>query len=227
MGAFQSNIAPAESSGLVHGLRIVMISDTHNEHKDVNVPNGDVLIHAGDYTRYGKLEDAVAFNDWLGTLSHRYKFVVNGNHEYNAPWKAEVRNIISNAVVLIDESAHISTPAGTDLVIYGVNFTWPVRGDENPLYTKIPSDVDILVCHGPAKGYVDGDKGCHLLTKRCEELILHQNSKLKLVVSGHIHLAYGQCCGSRSSKFSHVRFVNAAIAAGEGVPGHSPIVMDI
>jgi hypothetical protein len=42
--------------------------------------------HTGDFTRFGKEEDAIDFNQWLGTLPHTHKLVVNGNHEANAGW---------------------------------------------------------------------------------------------------------------------------------------------
>ena len=36
------------------------------------VPEGDILIHAGDFTNYGRREEAEKFNTWLGTLPHRW-----------------------------------------------------------------------------------------------------------------------------------------------------------
>ena len=34
-------------------VRIVCISDTHNRFRELRVPEGDILIHAGDITRRG------------------------------------------------------------------------------------------------------------------------------------------------------------------------------
>lgn len=93
------------------GLRIVMISDTHGRHADIDIrsPKGerpaDVLICAGDFTRYGRLSDAESFNEWIGKTAKTIpiKVVVNGNHEHNAPWKKDVRKILSNLVFLKDE----------------------------------------------------------------------------------------------------------------------------
>jgi len=31
-------------------MRIVCIADTHEKHKQVKLPEGDILIHAGDFT---------------------------------------------------------------------------------------------------------------------------------------------------------------------------------
>jgi hypothetical protein len=55
------------------GVRVVCISDTHAQHRGLVVPDGDILIHGGDYTSFGSLEHARDFNDWLGTLPHRHK----------------------------------------------------------------------------------------------------------------------------------------------------------
>ena len=34
-------------------LRVVVISDTHGMHRKVNVPDGDVLVHCGDFCGHG------------------------------------------------------------------------------------------------------------------------------------------------------------------------------
>lgn len=63
--------------------RIVCISDTHSmtSHMAKGVPDGDVLIHAGDFTRCGHMSEVRQFNKWLGTLPHKHKIVIAGNHE--------------------------------------------------------------------------------------------------------------------------------------------------
>jgi len=62
-------------------IRIVCISDTHNEHGGLEVPDGDILIHAGDFTKNGTLEEVVKFNTWLGKLPHQHKIIIAGNHD--------------------------------------------------------------------------------------------------------------------------------------------------
>ena len=43
-------------------MRIVCISDTHGRHKKLkNIPDGDVLIHAGDITPRGEIEHLGSF----------------------------------------------------------------------------------------------------------------------------------------------------------------------
>ncbi|PRP73183.1 hypothetical protein PROFUN_03497 [Planoprotostelium fungivorum] len=79
-------------------LRVVCISDTHTRHADLNVPDGDILIHSGesinsDIVKHSsRPEDLEDFNRWLGTLPHRYRLVTGGNHD----------KIIDNAGLDID-----------------------------------------------------------------------------------------------------------------------------
>lgn len=56
-------------------MRIVCISDTHGYHRRADVTAGDILVHAGDLTAHGTLEDVEFFNSWLGTLPHPYNCV--------------------------------------------------------------------------------------------------------------------------------------------------------
>jgi 3',5'-cyclic AMP phosphodiesterase CpdA len=65
-------------------MKIVCISDTHELHRELDVPAGDLLIHAGDFSFAQNSALRVAlrdFNGWLGELRHHYKVVVPGNHD--------------------------------------------------------------------------------------------------------------------------------------------------
>ena len=59
-----------ESSDGQKMISIVCISDTHGDHRALSdtIPSGEILIHAGDYSLYGKRDDAADFNVWLGEL---------------------------------------------------------------------------------------------------------------------------------------------------------------
>jgi len=178
------------------GLRIVCISDTHGKHRDLNVGDGDILIHAGDFTKFGRKEDAVDFNEWLGSLCFKTKIVVNGNHECNAEWQSAAGDMLTNAIFLKNSGCHVS-----GLHIFGTDFSWPMR-QESPMFAKIPPSVDIVVAHGPARGMVDANCGCKaLLWAMCR-------LRPRLVVSGHIHQAHGICRGFGTLRGT--TFVNAA-----------------
>ncbi|CEF63865.1 Calcineurin-like phosphoesterase domain, apaH type-containing protein [Strongyloides ratti] len=64
-------------------IRVVCISDTHNKLSDISscIPPGDILIHAGDFTNFGSIEEIKKFNNDLANLPHTYKIVIAGNHE--------------------------------------------------------------------------------------------------------------------------------------------------
>ncbi|RHZ34531.1 hypothetical protein DYB37_000092, partial [Aphanomyces astaci] len=104
-------------------LRVVFISDTHSLHDaPPPIPHGDVLVHGGDFTDTGDRDEVryvLAFNAFLGTLPHRYKIVIGGNHEctfdkayYKTHWKRyghpveydsdDVRSLLTNALYLED-----------------------------------------------------------------------------------------------------------------------------
>ena len=63
-------------------MRLVCISDTHNRHGALDVPEGDVLLHAGDLTAQGTREEIEAFGAWLAARPHPHKVVIAGNHDW-------------------------------------------------------------------------------------------------------------------------------------------------
>lgn len=42
---------------------------------------GDIFIHAGDFTYYGKDTDFIKFFNFLDQLKFKHKIVISGNHE--------------------------------------------------------------------------------------------------------------------------------------------------
>lgn len=63
-----------------HPIRVVCISDTHTL-KWPDVPDGDLLIHAGDLANDGSVREIQAAVDWLRSLPHPHKVVIGGNHD--------------------------------------------------------------------------------------------------------------------------------------------------
>lgn len=49
-------------------VRIVCMSDTHSltPHIKFDIPDGDIFIHAGDFTKCGRKEEVIEFNAWIG-----------------------------------------------------------------------------------------------------------------------------------------------------------------
>jgi predicted phosphohydrolase len=95
-------------------LTIVAISDTHQLHREVEVPPGDLLIHAGDFTMFSRSAAAILdFDEWLGELPHRWKIIIPGNHEFFLESDLSQRKLIGNATILIDEGIEIITSRRT------------------------------------------------------------------------------------------------------------------
>src|ERR1051326_8044265 len=87
-------------------MRLVIISDTHGYHRKLTLPAGDLLIHAGDFTRHGSDEDVAEFNDWLGTLPFPHKIIIAGNHDF--PFEIQDgKKLLTNAIYLQDSSVTI------------------------------------------------------------------------------------------------------------------------
>ena len=66
-------------------MRIVCISDTHGLHKKMEhlLPEGDILIHAGDCTNVGKENEIVDFVNWFQNLKgFDTKIFIAGNHDF-------------------------------------------------------------------------------------------------------------------------------------------------
>ncbi|GJE87350.1 metallophosphatase domain-containing protein [Phanerochaete sordida] len=59
--------------------RFVCISDTHD--RTFAVPDGDVLLHAGDLTESGTLVGMRGTVEWLAAMPHKIKIIIAGNHD--------------------------------------------------------------------------------------------------------------------------------------------------
>jgi Icc-related predicted phosphoesterase len=189
-------------------LTIVLISDTHELHREIEVPAGDILIHAGDFTMNSRsAEKLIDFNEWLGDLPHAHRVVIPGNHD-SVVEDPSRRALITNATLLINASVEIM-----GLKFWGSPAT-PLLGEafgvvsdmsRAKVYSLIPADTDILVTHGPPYGILDKapgsdrHEGCHQL------LAAVQTLKPMLHVFGHVHEAYG------TYSTDDTLFVNAAL----------------
>lgn len=65
---FKVKVRPPATPVAGNKARIVCMSDTHSliPHLKFDVPDGDIFIHAGDFTKCGQLEEVDEFNKWLG-----------------------------------------------------------------------------------------------------------------------------------------------------------------
>ena len=105
-------------------MRLAILGDTHEQHRDVDLPEVDLLIHAGDWTFFSKRMKAVEdFNDWLAEQPIRHgTALVPGNHEFYLEADPSRRSLTENATVLIGERFSVE-----DLNLWGSPVT-PLYG---------------------------------------------------------------------------------------------------
>jgi Icc-related predicted phosphoesterase len=205
-------------------MDLVFFGDTHELHREVKIPPGDVLICTGDFTMFSKSLRAIQdFDDWLGEQPHRCKLVVPGNHEFFLEADLRRRSLLSNALVLIDESVTIEGLRfyGSPMTpIYGGAFGKSSGPERKRHWAKIDDDTHILVTHGPPRGILDLTPGQQErigdpeLRSRVREL-----QSLRLHVFGHVHGAYGTVANDG------VTFANVALMGHLGELVHEPLVM--
>ncbi|MBB5320953.1 metallophosphatase domain-containing protein [Marinobacter oulmenensis] len=210
-------------------MKLICISDTHSLHRKLpELPEGDVLIHAGDGLGAGTLDDVEEFNDWLSSLPYRHRVVIAGNHDWafqEAPQAA--RAALTNAIYLEDEAVKIDgvTFWGSPWTPNFMDWAFMLKRGQ-PLAEKwqqIPADTDVLITHGPPMGF--GDQvdtglsyepvGCADLTDRLREL------NVKAHVFGHIHEGYGQY------QLGNTRLINASTCNVLYQPINPAIVVEL
>lgn len=232
-------------------IRFVCISDTHGkiEGSKLHMPPGDVLLHAGDFTQKGHMNEIQKFNSYLGALPYKVKVVIAGNHDLTfddniteaslrtfgvqkstvESYLSErglksVKQMLTSAIYLEDS---LVTVCG--IKIYGAPWQ-PVfcdwgfnlnRGEDIlKKWQTIPADLDILMTHGPPVGHGDLTGGNNNVG--CVELLntVQKRVKPKFHVFGHIHEGYGV------TSDGYTTFINASTCTRRYLPTNAPIVFD-
>lgn len=187
-------------------MRVVFTSDTHEQHYKLAVPDGDVFVHAGDFTMTGGRVWVESFNTWLGTLPHKHKIVIAGNHDrsfdidpMNALAYGQER--LPNATYLLNTGIEIDGVKfwGSPYTPFFSSDYWKFhydRAEGEAMWAKIPEGLDVLITHGPASKHLDMTlegvtAGCYDLHKRIGDLIKIDKAP-RYHVFGHIHEAYGR-----------------------------------
>lgn len=205
-------------------LRLVVLSDTHGLHDRLEVPPGDILIHAGDLSRRGDLHEVRAFDAWLARLEHRHKLVIAGNHDFCFERQPEAaRAALGHARYLEDEAVEIE-----GIRFYGSPwqpwfYDWAFnlqRGaDIRAKWQQIPDNTDVLITHGPPVG--QGDANAHGDAVGCADLLERvRQVQPRYHLFGHIHEAYGTTSDGTTT------FVNASTCNLGYRPVQPPVVLD-
>lgn len=186
-------------------MKIVAISDTHNRHNKLTIPECDLLIHAGDWSFRGKKSEVENFAHWLNKQTQCKEIVViPGNHELffekglpdSLIWFTEN---CPRAKLLIDSGCEIDGVKiwGSPVQPWFHDWAWNRSSFEiQKHWEKIPK-CNIVITHGPVYGildqarYADGSirtehLGCPYLYKKIKEI------KPDIHICGHIHGGHGE-----------------------------------
>lgn len=214
-------------------MKLVMISDTHERENEIVLPEGDILIHAGDITNKGSLIKLEAAVNWYKNQPHLHKIMICGNHDFcfENGLSTKARALVENAGIIYLEDSGIT--------IDGINFwgspiqpwfhNWAFnrqRGaDIKKHWDKIPDDTHVLITHGPPymirdeapRGFGEIENvGCADLLNRISDL-----NHLKVHIFGHIHNGYG------ITKIEQCSFVNASTCTERYEPTNKPLIVEI
>ena len=207
-------------------MKLILISDTHGRHDDVDIPDGDILIHAGDLSSRGREFEIDDFLDWFSNQPHKHKIFIAGNHDFF--FERENQETINskmpnNVIYLNDSGIEIEGVKIWGSPIQPEFYNWAFnreRGDEiKKHWDLIPLDTDVLITHGPPINILD--KTIRRKSVGCEELLIAVNHiKPKIHVFGHIHEAYGV------EIIDDTTFINASILNERYYYTNDPIIFD-
>ena len=216
-------------------MKIVALSDTHCQLSQVDVPDGDILVHCGDFTYFGEQKELIQFGKHLRKLPHKHKILVPGNHDLRLdvfhekyhPDAVKWINPDANTHILINEIVTIEgiTFFGSPMVpkisqwAFGRN---PLTKDM--IYQDIIHQIDsgwiqkphVVISHAPPSGILDEvDYGCPVLLDFITTL------KPKLHLFGHCHEGYGH------TKNEHTTFINVSTCNREYLPKNKPYIIEV
>jgi len=179
-------------------ITIAIISDTHNKHKQLNLPDADVIIHCGDFTSVGKEHEIRNFFKWYSKLEqYKHKIVIAGNHD----WLFETNSLLAKS--LVPKNVIYLEDSGVE--IEGIKFygtpvqrpfnNWAFNRPEEKLekhWQAIPDNIDVLITHSPPYSIMDlsiynGD--CCGSPSLYNEVV--ERIKPLVHLMGHIHDGYG------------------------------------
>ena len=136
-GGFSSSAAGRSWSEDV--VRIVCISDTHSLETYMQpIPDGDVLIHAGDFSNVGTFPEVVRFAEFVSQLPHPQKIVIAGNHDITMQpdfYRANGHRF----------HPHQFRSAGFDALQYSEKSQEAVRSSVSPSFTYLQDNSTLIV----------------------------------------------------------------------------------
>ncbi len=212
-------------------MKFTCISDTHQKHDEIEVPEADIVFHSGD-SNSGSLPRLRNFLEWFSELPHKHKVFIAGNHDWvfqrNHKKALEmVKEYEDKGVIYLQDEEIIlegikiyGSPQTPEFCNWAFNCWRTVEefyADNygqtydyiGKYWIKIPKDTDILLTHGPPNGILDKcpeSVGCELLLKIVKQIVP------KYHIFGHIHEGRGD------EIHEGIQFINASSLDGRYNP---------
>jgi Icc-related predicted phosphoesterase len=189
---------------------VCFIADTHRRHREIEIPDCDILIHCGDICSF-KQDDRETIQDidaWFAEQPAGKVLCVAGNHDFELEkegFEFEHADLLTDRMVEVAGLKIYGSPWCPDLP--GFAFYQSESGLKKK-WRMIPSDIDILVTHTPPRGVLDlpSSKSRHLGCPHLLQELLRVNPQIHAF--GHIHASAGEIeVDGRES-------INAAIVGG-------------
>lgn len=217
-------------------MRVVAFSDTHSYHRKIAIPDGDILICAGDITFRGELSVIEDFCNWMKALPHKNKVCIFGNHSLGMEYgykRPHALSMFKDAGIIYLENSETEIEG---IKTYGSPITpffnnWEFnrqRGKEIAReWEKIPDDTELLIVHTMPFGVLDkaprgegkySHEGCRDLLDRVGQL-----KKLKVFFGGHLHRDNNE----RPVVINGITFCNVSILNNKYEVANDPVVIDI
>ncbi len=217
--------------------RIVAISDTHGLQDSMvhPVPDGDLLIHAGDCTRNKGRASLRDFLTWFNHFPHPRKVLVAGNHDWAfEQWPDLARAMVKEVAPTVTYLQDSGTEA-CGLKIWGSPvqprfLDWAFNRDRGTdirrHWDMIPVDTDLLITHGPPKGYGDWSPYDRIHAGDDDLLDAIKRVQPRWHVAGHFHSGHGvqELVHPDGRK---TLIVNATTCDEAYHPVNPPIVLDL
>lgn len=182
-------------------LNIDCISDTHNRHKKIALPGGDILICSGDVSGRGESGEILSFLNWYADQDYSHIVLVPGNHDFGFErnpdlWAAHCKD--RNIILLNDAGCEIEGIKVWGSPVQPWFHNWAFnrqRGEDiKKHWDLIPNDTEILITHGPPGMILDDctPRSSYSRHVGCDDLYNKIiQTQVKLHVFGHIHESAG------------------------------------
>jgi Icc-related predicted phosphoesterase len=223
-------------------IKVVMLSDTYGLHEQIEIPDGDILIHAGNFSPYGEHLGEKAyksFTEWFCAQPHNYKIFAPGKNDSTSFSLREIYKMLNENTHFLHNNEFLANTtyiyATYEEKYYSCQIHVPVNWAEileeqkrmieamKNSWDKELTHAHILITNHAPWGILDDNKGCQVLAEKVKQ------SQPNFHVFSGTYNEYG------IAKIGLTTYVNASICSfrehkqvfNEMVITNKPIVIEL